>query len=210
VLALDRVPLKQETYPPNITSYLVDVTLQSSIDELTSSLKGRTIDLVIHSAGIRGLVPEAEDLYPGDVAACETLPIMDLDTIVRTFTINAAGTFLLLRALIPNLKRAADPKVVVMSSRMGSIGHNTTGSAYAYRASKAALNSMIKSMSIDVPEVTFVSNHPGRVETNLVRCKEEGATTAEESVATLLPLIARWDKKDSGKFYDRFGEPIQW
>jgi len=52
--------------------------------------------------------------------------------------------------------------------------------------------------------------HPGRVETNLVRCREEGAITADESVEGLLPLIEKWGTQESGKFFDRFGDPIVW
>lgn len=212
LIALDQKPLPDTALPPTAKcfNYTVDVTSESSIKELTPLVSDLPIDLVIHSAGIRGLVPEVEAEHPNDVAACETLSIMNLDTLMQTFQINAAGTFLLLRALLPNLRLANDPKVVIMSSRMGSVGHNTAGSAYAYRASKAALNAMVKSLSIDVPEVAFVLCHPGRVETKLVKCKEEGAISAAESVNGLLPLIAKWSKADSGKFYDRFGEPIVW
>jgi len=211
IIACDKDPFPQEQVSTDKTqSHLVDVTSKSSIQNLSTSLSGTPIDLVVHSAGIRGLVPEVEDTHPDHVAACETLSVMDLDTLMRTFHINAAGTFMLLRALLPNLKLVTDPKVVVMSSRMGSMSRNVAGSAYAYRASKAALNIMVKSMSIDVPEVAFVLCHPGRVETNLVRSREEGAITADESVNGLLPLIAKWDKTDSGKFFDRFGDPIEW
>jgi len=217
IIACDKDPFPRERLQETssgkqaeIQSHIVDVTSESSIQNLSTSLADTTIDLVLHSAGIRGLVPEVENAQPNDVAACETLPVMNLDTLMRTFHINAAGTFMLLRALLPNLKRASDAKVVVMSSRMGSVGRNVAGSAYAYRASKAALNIMVKSMSIDVPQVAFILCHPGRVETNLVRSREEGAITADESVSGLLPLIAKWDKDDSGKFYDRFGDPIEW
>jgi len=211
IIAVDIKPIPQGLVTKAaIRQYVVDVTSESSILQLSKTLSNISIDLVIHSAGIRGLVPEVEEAHPDDVAACETLPVMNLETLLKTFQINAAGTFLLLRALLPNLLLSTDPKVVVMSSRMGSLGHNTTGSAYAYRASKAALNAMVRSMSIDVPEVSFILCHPGRVETNLVRCREEGAISAEESVEGLLPLIARWGKRDSGQLYDRFGDPIVW
>ncbi|GAB7338419.1 hypothetical protein MBLNU457_4709t1 [Dothideomycetes sp. NU457] len=211
IIAIDRNPLPQGLVTKaTIREHLVDVTSEESIQQLSKSLSNVPINLVIHSAGIRGLVREVEDAHPDDVAACETLSVMNLQTLMTTFQINAAGTFLLLRALLPSLMLSADPKVVVMSSRMGSVGHNTTGSAYAYRASKAALNAMVRSMSVDVPEVNFILCHPGRVETNLVRCREEGAISAEESVKGLLPLIAQWGKKDSGCLYDRFGDPIVW
>jgi len=212
IIAIDRQPI---TTNGNVESITVDVTEERSIDALHRQLKDTPIDLVIHSAGIRGLVPEVENEKPYDVAACETMQVMDLATLTRTFQINAAGTFMLLRALMDNIRRARDAKVIVMSSRMGSLGNNeagnrAAGAAYAYRASKAALNAIVRSFAVDVPEVSFVICHPGRVETKLVKSKEEGAISAEESVSGLLPLIDAWGKQDSGKFYDRFGEPIQW
>lgn len=68
---------------------------------------------------------------------------------MRTLEINTYGTFNVLQTFLPHLVLAADPKVVVMSSRMGSIASNTAGGGYAYRASKAALNTVVKSFSID-------------------------------------------------------------
>ncbi|KAI5206336.1 NAD(P)-binding protein [Aureobasidium subglaciale] len=206
VIVIDREDVDLSTYqqhPVTIRSYLVDVTDEKSINGFAASIRNTAIDLFIHSVGIRGLVPAVENAQPESVAAAETLGVMDLSTLMHTFQVNAAGTFLLVRSLLPNFKQASAAKVIVMSSRMGSVGHNTTGSAYAYRASKAALNSMIKSFSIDVPEVVFVLCHPGRVESRLVKYKEEGAISAEESVAG-------WSKHDSGRFYDRFGNSIEW
>ncbi|KAK4990094.1 hypothetical protein LTR50_002724 [Elasticomyces elasticus] len=223
IIAIDRAPFTSPSkVKATIQFHLIDVSSPSSVAELGRILKDVPIDLVIHSAGIRGLVPSAEDAQPDNVAAAETLQAMDFETMTRTFAINSAGTFVLLRTLLPNLLLAAErhrspygmsssvPKVIVMSSRMGSIGHNTIGGGYAYRASKVALNAIVRSMSVDVPEVAFVLCHPGRVETKLVKCKEEGAIPAQESVEGLLPLIDRWGAEDSGRFFDRFGGPIQW
>ena len=172
-------------------------------------------DLVIHSAGIRGLVPAVEDAHPDDVAAAETLVVMDPATMLRTYEVNAVGTFTLLKHLVRLLRRssARPPRVVIMSSRMGSVSYNTTGGAYAYRASKAALNAIVKSFSIDVPDVCFACVHPGRVETGLVRTREEGAISAEESVETMLDVIERLGVEGdlkSGCFVDRWGNDIGW
>ena len=98
---------------------------------------------------------------------------------------------------------------------MGSLANNApgiraAGSAYAYRSSKAALNAMVRSFAVDVPEVTWVMCHPGRVETKLVKWKEPDAISADESVEGLLPLIEGWSRNDSGNFYDRFGDTIPW
>lgn len=213
IIAIDRIPI--QTTSSTVISFIVDVSSQESINTLAQEIKDRPINLVIHSAGIRGLVPRVEQDKPNDVPACETLSVMDADTMARAFQINATGTFMLLRALLPNLAKACNPKVIVMSSRMGSIGNNQlpnkdAGSAYAYRASKAAMNAVVRSFAVDVPNVTVILCHPGRVETKLVRCVEDGAISVEESLSTILPLIDKWDKKDSGKFFDRFGETIPW
>lgn len=199
----------------NVQGFVVDVTSASSVSTFAEQIKEAPIDLFIHCAGIRGLVPAVEKESPNDVAACETMDAMDTSTLARAFQINAVGTFTLIRAVLANLRTAKAAKVVVMSSRMGSIENNEkpnkdAGSAYAYRASKAAMNTIVRSFAVDVPEVTFVLCHPGRVETKLVRCKEEGAISPEESVAALLPLIERWNMNDSGRFYDRFGKTIPW
>jgi NAD(P)-dependent dehydrogenase (short-subunit alcohol dehydrogenase family) len=215
IIAIDRAPI---AYPPgshaSITMYPVDITSQTSIENFAMSIKDIAIDLFIHSIGVRGLVPSIESQYPHDVATAETFQVMDTTTMLNTFHINTAGTFSILQALLPSLrlanKKGGQAKVVIMGSRMGSISYNTTGSAYAYRASKAALNAVIKSFSIDVPDVLFTTLHPGRVETGLVMTKEEGAISVEESVQDMLKVIERMDKADSGKFYDRFGELIGW
>ncbi|KAK6435339.1 hypothetical protein LTR95_008474 [Oleoguttula sp. CCFEE 5521] len=216
VISLDRT--LQRDLRKNVRTFVVDVTSEAAVNEFVSLLlnvRPTPIDLAIHSAGIRGLVPALEKAHPEDVATCETLQAMDLETMQRAFSVNTLGTFTLLRALIPLLHLTSAPKVIVMSSRMGSIGNNQlgnkdAGSAYAYRASKAALNMIVRSFAVDVPRIAWVMCHPGRVETGLVDTIEEGAISAEESVSDLLPLIQGWDRSDTGMFYDRFGDRIEW
>lgn len=212
IIAVDR---KKIPTNPRVKSHIVDVSSQDSIDALTSELQGQPIDLIIHSAGIRGLVEEVHAQKPDDVPACKTIDVKNLELLMRTFQINATDTFMLLRALLPSLRSSQNGKVIVMSSPMGSIGNNqhpnkAAGSAYAYRASKAAMNDIVRSFTADVPDINFVLCHPGRVETNLVRSKEDGAITAEESVNDMLPLISKWGRDNSGKFYGRFGDVIEW
>lgn len=174
------------------------------------------LSLVVHSAGVRGLVPGVELRGSDDVAAAETLGVMDAATMMGTFEVNVVGAFNVVTALLPNLRLAAArglrPRVVVMSSRNGSVAANHTGGAYAYRASKAALNAVVRSMSIDVPEVCFALLHPGRVETGLVSVKEDGAISCEESLETMLPVLDRLGEGHltSGCFVDRFGVTIPW
>jgi NAD(P)-dependent dehydrogenase (short-subunit alcohol dehydrogenase family) len=223
ILALDRTAIAPNPNRPNVQPYTLDLTDEKAVLDLAENISIQPISLIIHSAGIRGLVPALEDQHPNDVAACETLAGMNTETMMRTFQINTVATFSLIRALLPNLllwhnnnnEESQLPKVIIMSSRMGSLSNNahpnpSAGSAYAYRASKAALNTVVRSFAVDVPGVVFVLCHPGRVETGLVRGREEGAVEAEESVGGIVRLIEGWGKDSSGEFYDRFGERIEW
>ena len=168
------------------------------------------VDLVIHSAGVRGLEPSVMVKKSEDVAKAEIVDVVMTETMMNTFQINTVGTFLLIRALLPSLRAGGRPKVIIMGSRMGSMSSNTTGRGYAYRASKAAVNAVVKSFSIDVPEVVFAIVHPGRVESGLVAVKEDGAISAEESVKDMMGLIGRLGEEDSGRFFDRFGAEVPW
>jgi NAD(P)-dependent dehydrogenase (short-subunit alcohol dehydrogenase family) len=95
---------------------------------------------------------------------------------------------------------------------MGSISANTAGGGYAYRASKAALNAVVKSFVIDVPHVQFLMLHPGRVETGLVEWKEEGAIGVQESVRDCMQVLSKMEEEEweSGRLVDRFGVVIPW
>ncbi|CAO2657626.1 Nn.00g037520.m01.CDS01 [Neocucurbitaria sp. VM-36] len=200
--------------PDNIYFSRIDIT-SPDLETFASTLSDTPISLIIHCAGVRGLVPEVVEQQRGHVAAAETLQVMNQETMLRTFEINTWGTFNVVRSFLPNLKLAAEkedtrPKVVILSSRMGSVSCNSGGGGYAYRASKAALNAVVKSFSVDVPDVSFLLLHPGRVETGLVEWKEEGAISAQESVKDCSKVIERLGEEESGMFVDRFGERIAW
>ncbi|KAL9616149.1 MAG: hypothetical protein Q9160_008955 [Pyrenula sp. 1 TL-2023] len=197
-------------------------------------------ELVIHSAGIRGLEPDIiiRSGRTEDVRDAETWDALTSATMTRTFEVNCVGTMNLLYALgmlVSEHEHAplTKVKVVIMGSRMGSLSLNNSsnikggaGGGYAYRASKAALNAVVRSFVIDVPELNIVIVHPGRVETRLVRdkvgiegegtvVKEEGALQVDEVVSGgeergLVGLIERLGEEDSGRFVDRWGKDIPW
>ncbi|KAF2842749.1 NAD(P)-binding protein [Patellaria atrata CBS 101060] len=178
-----------------------DLTSKEDLDAHMDFLHDAPVHTVIHSAGIRGLVPSAVEPNPND-------------TMTRTYAINTVATFEFIRRLVSNLRRAATSgvvsKVLVMSSRMGSISNDPIGGGYAYRASKAALNAILKTFSVDVPEVVFVAMHPGCGETGLVKYKEKGAISANESVTDMRDTIEKLDIGDSGTCVDRWVEKIEW
>jgi NAD(P)-dependent dehydrogenase (short-subunit alcohol dehydrogenase family) len=216
IIAIDTNTLPDDTSKfSNIDFFQADISNEAHIFEIASTFTNIPIALLLHCAGIRGLnkdvvTRQKANNQRGDVAAAETWPNMNHDTMMRTFAINTVGTFNILSAFLPSLVLAPAAKVIVLSSRMGSVSSNTTGGGYAYRASKAALNAVVKSFSIDVAGVTFLLLHPGRVETGLVGWKEEGAIGVEESLRDCLRVIEGVDKESSGKLVDRFGVEIPW
>ncbi|KAJ4984144.1 sterigmatocystin biosynthesis ketoreductase stcE [Stagonosporopsis vannaccii] len=212
IIALDTAPLPASIPPSQTLSfYQTDITSPEALQSIQSSLRNIPINLLIHSAGIRGLVPHVVASQAGDVAAAETLAVMDQRTFMRTLEINTWGTFNVLSTFLPNLRLSpTTAKVVVMSSRMGSVGANVAGGGYAYRASKAGLNAVMRSFAIDVPEVAFLLLHPGRVETGLVAWREEGAISVQESLEDCLRVIEGLGTEGSGRLVDRFGEVIPW
>jgi NAD(P)-dependent dehydrogenase (short-subunit alcohol dehydrogenase family) len=210
ITCLDRSPLLDtvDSVGENVTFHQVDVKSADQITAIATTLSGTPIDLLVHCAGIRGLVPAVVARQRGDVAAAETLEAMDHATMMQTFEINTWGAFNVIRAFLPSLRLAAAAQVVVLSSRMGSVAANVAGGGYAYRASKAALNAVVKSFVVDVPEVRFLLLHPGRVYTGLVEWKEEGAVSVEESLRDCLKVMDGGG--ESGRLVDRYGEEIMW
>ena len=107
IIACDINSIDIDVATQNLKTYKVDFVSEESItnfvhkisllhpEEITLSERFK-IDLVIHSAGIRGLVPQVESAAPLDVAAAETLQVMNSETMERTYQINTIGTFTLL------------------------------------------------------------------------------------------------------------------
>lgn len=202
--------VKDEKASATVHRHTVNSSDTSSIEDLRKKLGDTPIDVFIHSAAVRGLNPEIQK-QESDPAKAETLDVTDPDIFKTTLLVNTLGTFMLIRALLPNLKASSQqpPKVVVMGSGMGSI-ENNKGGAYAYGSSKAGLNYVVKSFSGDVPEVAFGIIHPGKVESRMTHVREEGAIDAEEAIETMLPLIDGLTKEKTGMFITREGKPLPW
>jgi NAD(P)-dependent dehydrogenase (short-subunit alcohol dehydrogenase family) len=226
IIAIHAIPFPQEVPPSDeLHTFQADITSPIELSKISEELLHRCIfvNVIIHCAGIRGLVQEVARRTK-DVAAAETYEAMDQATMMRTLETNTWGTFNVIKSFLPNMatrSRSDDkgtyvqavkhvPKVIIMSSRMGSISSNTSGGGYAYRASKAGLNAMVKSFAIDVKDVVFLTLHPGRVATGLVAWKEEGAFSISEVLPECLQVIEKMDRNWSGLFVDRWGKEIGW
>ena len=174
----------------------LDVTDAASVAALAKRLDGVPIDVLINNAGIG-------DRDDTDVLAT------DFATFERTLAVNTIGPLRVTQALLPNLRAGTRKHIVNMSSRLGSIALNN-GKFPAYRASKAALNQVSRSLSIDLGKQGFVvvAVHPGWVRTDMGGA--EAPLLPDESVRGLLALIERLAASDNGRFYDYLGAEIPW
>ncbi len=171
----------------------LDVTDDASVTNFAERLQGRSVDLLINNAGI---------------LRRDRLDSFDPATLQREFDVNALGPLRVTNALLPSLRLSAKPRIVALTSRMGSIADNNSGGFYGYRASKAALNAVIKSLSIDLDPWPAVVIHPGYVRTRMTG--NQGDLTAEEAVERMLLVIDKLDSSMSGKFFHRDGHELPW
>lgn len=172
----------------------VDITSDSSVADLGQRLAGQTLDGLINNAGIINRV---------------TLEALDIESIRLQYEVNAIGPLRLTHALLPNLQSGS--KVILMTSRMGSIGDNTSGSSYGYRMSKVALCMAGKSLSHDLkPQgIAVAILHPGLVQTRMTRFNPQGITP-EQSVKGLLARIDQLNLDNTGTFWHANGEVLPW
>jgi len=174
----------------------LDVADARSVARFRETLAGALVDLLINNAGIGVGERDLEGL--------------DVESLARYFQVNSMGALRVTQALLPNLRAGTRKHVAQITSRMGSIADNTSGGAYAYRASKAALNMLTKSLALDLAGEGFVCVvlHPGWVRT---RMGGDGApTTVEESARDLLATLQSLAPEDNGRFLGPGREEIPW
>ncbi len=179
----------------NIELFDLDVGDFAEIDLLAAQLHTRAIDVLICNAGI----------YPpshfGDV---------DYDAWMHAFKINCMATLKMAEAFAPHISRSQQRKLVTITSKMGSIDDNTSGSEYIYRSSKTALNMVMKSLSIDLKPygIAVATLHPGWVRTDMGG--PNGLIDPPESIAGMRKVIASLTPATSGRFIAFDGKEIAW
>ncbi len=170
----------------------IEVTDDAAVARLASAVAGERIDVLVNNAGI---------------LSEETLGELDFERMRRQFEVNALGPLRVTRALLGNLGRGS--KVVIVTSRMGSIADNGSGGYYGYRMSKAAVNMAGVSLARDVRErgIAVLLLHPGMVATGMTGGHGIPATEAATN------LVARIDTLgfgETGTFHHANGEPLPW
>jgi len=169
-----------------------DITSDEAVAELAGHLKDTAIDVLINNAGI---------------LKRNTLENLDFDSIRRQFEVNALGTLRVTHALLPNLH--AGSKIAIITSRMGSIDDNSSGSSYGYRMSKVAVSMAGKSLSHDLKPrgIAVAILHPGLVKTRMTNFT---GITPSASVNGLLARIEQLNLENSGTFWHANGEILPW
>jgi NAD(P)-dependent dehydrogenase (short-subunit alcohol dehydrogenase family) len=151
------------------------------------------LDLLVANAGTYG---------PKDAArADEAREWLD------TFAVNTLAPYLLAQRLLPNVKQARG-KLIAVSTRMGSIGDNSSGGFLAYRSSKTALNMAWRTLALANPDLTCAVLHPGWVQTRMGGAN--APVQPEESIAGMRRVIDGLTPADSGEFFDYQGNRVPW
>ena len=175
----------------------LDVTNEAMMASLPHSLDGQPIDILINNAGVYG--PAGASF--GNVSESEWL---------TTFRVNTIAPLLLAQLLIKNITASKEKKIILLTSKMGSIADNTSGGSYVYRSSKSALNAVGKSLAHDVSAsgVSVALVHPGWVQTDMGG--SNALISTEESVSGLTDVIEKLDMNSSGQFFNYDGSVIPW
>jgi NAD(P)-dependent dehydrogenase (short-subunit alcohol dehydrogenase family) len=175
----------------------LDVTNPSSTKAAAAELDDQAIDLLINNAGVMG-------------ARGQSIGNIDYDAWAKVLDANTMGPMRVAEAFVDNVARSERKLIVTITSGMGSIGDNTSGGAFAYRSSKAAVNMVMRSLAIDLAPrgITCVVVNPGWVQTDMGG--PQATLTTTDSVKRLRRLIETLGPAQSGKFFNYDGREYAW
>jgi len=160
-----------------------------------------TLDVLVSNAGILG--PERQSTLD-----------MDFDGFLEMFVVNAMGPLAVTQAFLPQLRRSGRPRIVAITSRMGSSSYQKDD-LIAYQASKAAANKVVRGLATTLGPsgIIVISAHPGLVRTDLGGARAAGSSksiSATEAATGLLKVIDGLRASDNGRFLDYGGREIAW
>jgi NAD(P)-dependent dehydrogenase (short-subunit alcohol dehydrogenase family) len=184
----------------------LDVTREETIKSALVRLEG-PFDLVLVATGA---------LEIGEGKPEKTMKTLDPDAMADQFALNAIGPALVLKHAMGLLPRRRRCIFAALSARVGSIGDNRLGGWVSYRASKAALNQVIRTAAIELarshPEAICVALHPGTVRTRFTEkyLGRHPSVPADEAAENLLAVLQGLTPQDSGGFFDWAGKAVPW
>lgn len=189
----------------------LDLNDEPSIERLAERIRadGMAPDLVFIASGILHREPS--------IRPEKSWRAIDAEAMEEVFRINTIGPALIGKHLLPMMPKTGKSVFAAISARVGSIGDNRLGGWHAYRASKAALNMILRGFSIELarraPDAVCIGLHPGTVDTGLSKpfqanVPKERLLTAEQSAACLLEVIDSVTPADSGGVFGWDGSRI--
>jgi len=196
VIAACRKPSAELAQLPVRVEAGIDLATDAGCAALAARVRGAPLDLVIHNAGVLS----EESINSMDDAA--------VARIRHQFEVNALAPLRLTALLAPQFAPGA--KLVLITSRMGSIADNTSGGYYGYRMAKAALNAAGRSLAHDLAPrgVAVALLHPGFVQTPMTGGR--GDVDAATAASNLLARIDQLTPATSGSFLHANGSPLPW
>ena len=206
VTALSRRPV--EFLDAKIAAGRIDLLDERSIAAAAAACAGLAPRLVVCAAGL---------LHAGPIQPEKSLRELDPDRLARVLAVNTIGPALVIKHFAPLLPRQGKSVIALMSARVGSISDNRLGGWYAYRASKAALNQVVRTASIEIArrwrEAVVVGLHPGTVETPLSapfspNLSPDKLFTPAFAAGRLLAVIDGLGPGDSGKCFAWDGSEV--
>lgn len=200
-----------EDLAANVVPAELDLTDEASIKRGVELVAAESpLDIVLVASGI---LWSGEDLRPE-----KNMRELDSDKFSEVFAINTTGPALVAKHFLPSLRKGSKTVFAALSARVGSIGDNRLGGWYAYRASKAALNMVLKTLAIEQarlwPEAVVVGLHPGTVDTPLSspyssRTPPEKLFSATRSARYLADVIETIGPQDTGGVFAWDGARIE-
>jgi NAD(P)-dependent dehydrogenase (short-subunit alcohol dehydrogenase family) len=182
----------------------LDITNEVNVSEKLGRLESK-LDLVVVATGI----------LSGSGGPEKSIRTVSADEMAMLFAVNTIGPALILKHAKQLLRRDRRAVFAVLSARVGSIGDNSLGGWYSYRASKAALNQLVRTASIELKrthkQLICTALHPGTVATEFTRNYPNHATVPPEQAAwNLVNVVEQLSPSDTGHFFDWAGKEVPW
>ena len=190
-----------------IQSIEIDYSKEETFKNLEKIVDLESISTIIIATGI---------LHTDQIKPEKSINSIDFESLKDVFQVNVFGPILLVKKLLPLIKKSQGVKIVFLTARVGSISDNEIGGWYSYRSSKSALNMMISNLSIELQrankEHIVIGIHPGTVKSNLsepfLRHVKHNIFSPRESVELMSQVISNISQKDSGKCFDFLGKVV--
>ena len=191
-----------------VKHFLIDIENESSIKNAAKSVEETNFDEIIIASGL---------LHTNEFGPEKSIKDLKADNILKVLNVNTVGPAILGKYFLPLLNKDYKSVMAFLSARVGSISENKLGGWYAYRASKSALNQVIKTFSIELkrtnPKAIIIGLQPGTVDSELSAPFKRSVSnnklfSAEYSVSQLIGVIERADESSSGNLISWDGEII--